>query len=130
MRILLLLFVIFMISSCGNKPSNNFSNKIKLSTTMINDSICDECASIYFERTYVMVQFNQTVDNCSGVFNIILNEDFVLPSEGQLVNYSLYEPLVSETCNIGTSLIYIKKENSLYNLYIGAYKFTLKESTI
>jgi hypothetical protein len=130
MKVFIIFVMLFLLFSCGNNPSNNFSNKTKLTTTMINDSTCSECASVYFEKTYLMLQFNQLVDNCSGVFNITLNEDFVLPTEGQLINYSLYEPLNSATCNIGTSLIYIKKENDVYNLYIGAYKFTLKESTI
>lgn len=121
------LFLLIFLFSCGNQQHNNTFNVVKLTTLKINDTTCEDCAILGFTKNFVLLQFDKKFQNCSGTFSIVLTEDFSLPSESQTLNYTLSEPIDSTICQLDSSVMYIKKESSLYYLYLGIYKFTFKE---
>lgn len=130
-KIIISLLLMFLLNACGDKPHNAMANKLKLSSISVNDVTCNDCVSVYFEKTYLMVIFEQPVDNCNGVFNIVLNTDLILPGLNQTVDNTLMNPLESSgLCNIATDTIYISNENNNYMFLIGSMKIILKENSL
>jgi hypothetical protein len=124
---LIYLFLLIFLFGCGDHPHNDTFNVIKLTSLKINDADCADCVILGFTKNFVLLQFDKKYQECSGSFSIVLSEDFSLPSESQTLNYTLNEPIDSTICPLDSSVMYIKKENSLYYLYLGIYKFTFKE---